>query len=236
MKATIIDMAHLLFKFGLIPQWIIWCRWNCAKWMQTWRMLMMDEKWVLGSYHSARRTKSWAWPFNTIWANQPTHSFLVGCLTPWVGVNQAIHWFLGGDGLGIQRRTSVWVNLPKSKPLPPRKSVRVVLPQPIQHLEFVVLDSTMWKHSNANNFEISISGNFSSLGTKDVNSRYGKSNGRKAVQHANNRFACWSQSSIANPLTSGTAAIQILWIGMGKFTGKFHWSISHCYALFQWQF
>ena len=30
------------------------------------------------------------------------------------GVNQPIHWFLGGKGLGIQQGTSVWVGSPKS--------------------------------------------------------------------------------------------------------------------------
>ena len=31
------------------------------------------------------------------------------------GVNQPIHWFLGGKGLGIQQGTSVWVGSPKSR-------------------------------------------------------------------------------------------------------------------------
>src|ERR1700738_5325503 len=30
------------------------------------------------------------------------------------GVNQPVHWFLGGKGLGIQQGTSVWVGWPKS--------------------------------------------------------------------------------------------------------------------------
>jgi hypothetical protein len=29
------------------------------------------------------------------------------------GANQHVHWFLGGKGLGIQQRTSVWDGLPK---------------------------------------------------------------------------------------------------------------------------
>ena len=31
-----------------------------------------------------------------------------------IGVNQPVHWFLGGKGLGIQQGMSVWVGLPKS--------------------------------------------------------------------------------------------------------------------------
>jgi hypothetical protein len=29
------------------------------------------------------------------------------------GANQLVHWFLGGKGLGIQYKMSVWVGLPK---------------------------------------------------------------------------------------------------------------------------
>ena len=31
-----------------------------------------------------------------------------------VGTKQVVHWFLGGKGLGIQQRTSVWVGSPKT--------------------------------------------------------------------------------------------------------------------------
>jgi hypothetical protein len=31
-----------------------------------------------------------------------------------VGMNQPVHWFLGGKGLGIQQEMSVWVGSPKS--------------------------------------------------------------------------------------------------------------------------
>ena len=31
----------------------------------------------------------------------------------WAGANQPVHWFLGGQGLGIQQGTCVWVGLPK---------------------------------------------------------------------------------------------------------------------------
>jgi hypothetical protein len=31
-----------------------------------------------------------------------------------VGANQPLHWFIGGNDLGIQQGTSVWVGLPKS--------------------------------------------------------------------------------------------------------------------------
>ena len=36
------------------------------------------------------------------------------CTLCTVGVNQPVHWFLGGKGLGIQQGTSVWVGSPKS--------------------------------------------------------------------------------------------------------------------------
>ena len=32
----------------------------------------------------------------------------------WARVNQPVHWFLGGKGLGIQQATSVWIGSPKS--------------------------------------------------------------------------------------------------------------------------
>ena len=54
------------------------------------------------------------------------------------GANQPVHWFLGGEGLGMQQGTSVWVGLPKSKKGYVHRGLRSKKPQ----LSFTI--STIW--------------------------------------------------------------------------------------------